>query len=233
MKFTDSQILPPGLERSLRFYVTNPSPCPYLPGLKERKAFTNLAIAEADAVHNSLSQAGFRRSQTIAYRPACARCNACRSVRVPTREFALSRNDRRALKRNETIVRRPVEEWGFAGRRLQQRAEEQRAEQQDEHRDVDVLEESHQRVEPERPRRRERGDALEHRHQPGVADERAEPREAASRGHAIPWFSVGSTGIGRGAGSAVPAEPRRRGPPPRRGGYVNIVHNATMNTTSK
>ena len=63
-----------------------------------------------------------------------------------------------------------------------QRAEEQRADQQDEHRDVDVLEESHQRVEPERPRRRERGDALEHRHQPGVADERAEPREAAAGG---------------------------------------------------
>ena len=55
MKFTDSQILPPGLERSLRFYVTNLSPCPYLPGKQERKAFTNLAIGEADLVHNSLS----------------------------------------------------------------------------------------------------------------------------------------------------------------------------------
>lgn len=109
MKFTDSQILPPGLERSLRFYVTNPSPCPYLPGRKERKAFTNLAISGADAVHNTLSHAGFRRSQTIAYRPACPRCNACRSVRVATREFTLSRNDRRALNRNATLVRTPVE----------------------------------------------------------------------------------------------------------------------------
>ena len=89
--------------------MTNPSPCPYLPGLKERKAFTNLAIGDADLVHNSLSQAGFRRSQTIAYRPACPRCNACRSVRVPTREFALSRNDRRTLNRNTSLVRRPVE----------------------------------------------------------------------------------------------------------------------------
>lgn len=109
MKFTDSQILPPGLERSLRFYVTNPSPCPYLPGKKERKAFTNLAIGEADLVHNSLSQAGFRRSQTIAYRPACPRCNACRSVRVSTRDFELSRNDRRTLNRNTSLIRRPVE----------------------------------------------------------------------------------------------------------------------------
>ena len=59
MKFTDSQILPAGLERSLRFYVTNPSPCPYLPGMRERKAFTNLAVSDADSIHNSLSQAGF------------------------------------------------------------------------------------------------------------------------------------------------------------------------------
>ena len=109
MKFTDSKILPPGLERSLRFYVTNPSPCPYLPGRKERKAFTNLSITESDLVHNLLSQSGFRRSQTIAYRPACPRCNACRSVRVPTRDFIPSRNDRRAMQRNGSLVRHQVE----------------------------------------------------------------------------------------------------------------------------
>ncbi|WP_423787215.1 arginyltransferase [Hyphomonas chukchiensis] len=108
MKFMDSQILPAGLERSLRFYVTNPSPCPYLPGLRERKAFTNLSVPDSDSIHNSLSQAGFRRSQTIAYRPACPRCNACRSVRVPTREFAFSRNDRRAIARNAGLIRTPV-----------------------------------------------------------------------------------------------------------------------------
>ncbi|MFT5776716.1 MAG: arginyl-tRNA--protein-N-Asp/Glu arginylyltransferase, partial [Hyphomonas sp.] len=51
MKFTDSQILPAGLERSLRFYVTNPSPCPYLPGMRERKAFTNLAVSDAESIH--------------------------------------------------------------------------------------------------------------------------------------------------------------------------------------
>ncbi|AXE65125.1 arginyltransferase [Hyphomonas sp. NPDC076900] len=108
MKFSDPHLLLAGLERSLRFYVTNPSPCPYLPDRKERKAFTNLAIPEADAVHNVLSQSGFRRSQSIAYRPACARCNACKSVRVATRDFELSRNDRRVIARNETLVRRPV-----------------------------------------------------------------------------------------------------------------------------
>jgi arginine-tRNA-protein transferase len=109
MKFTDAKILPPGLNRSLRFYMTSPSPCPYIPGKRERKAFTNLAISEADSVHNTLSQSGFRRSQTIAYRPACPRCNACRSVRVDAARFTPSRSDRRTLARNAGIVRTPVE----------------------------------------------------------------------------------------------------------------------------
>ncbi len=108
MKFADSQIVPAGLERSLRFYVTSPSPCPYLPGKRERKAFTNLAVDDADSVHNLLSQAGFRRSQTIAYRPACQRCAACRSVRVPVRDYEFSRSDRRVLERNADLIRRPA-----------------------------------------------------------------------------------------------------------------------------
>jgi arginine-tRNA-protein transferase len=109
MKYSNAHLLPGGLERTLRFYMTNPSPCPYLPGRKERKAFTNLAITDSDAVHNALSQAGFRRSQSIAYRPACPRCNACRSVRVPVRDFVASRSDRRTLQRNAGLVRSPVE----------------------------------------------------------------------------------------------------------------------------
>ncbi len=108
MKFADSQYFPQGLGRSLRFYVTNLSPCPYLPDQQERKAFTNLAIADADTVHNKLSQAGFRRSQGIAYRPACPRCNACRSVRTLTQAYAFSRSDRRTLSRNSDLVRKPV-----------------------------------------------------------------------------------------------------------------------------
>lgn len=108
MKLNDSQFSPEGLTKRLRFYVTNPTPCPYLPGKQERKAFTNLAVSDADAVHNTLSQFGFRRSQAIAYRPACPRCNACRSVRTLTHEFSFSRNHKRALARNEDLTRRPV-----------------------------------------------------------------------------------------------------------------------------
>ena len=54
-----------------QFYLTAPSPCPYLPGMEERKVFTHLVGRRAAALNDTLTQTGFRRSQTIAYRPAC------------------------------------------------------------------------------------------------------------------------------------------------------------------
>jgi leucyl-tRNA---protein transferase len=108
MKLSDSHSFPVGLKRNLRFFLTNTAPCPYLPGRKERKAFTSLVVSDADSLHNFLSQSGFRRSQGIAYRPACPACNACRSVRVDAQAFQMSRNQRRVLNRNKDLVRAPV-----------------------------------------------------------------------------------------------------------------------------
>ncbi|MEO0882287.1 MAG: arginyltransferase [Pseudomonadota bacterium] len=103
MKFSDSHLFQSGYRRALRFYMTAPAPCPYLDGMRERKAFTNLSVPDADAVHSLLSQSGFRRSQGIAYRPACPRCNACKSVRVPVRDFLYTKRWRRVLNRNSGI----------------------------------------------------------------------------------------------------------------------------------
>ncbi len=52
-----------------RFFVTSPAPCPYLPGRSERKVFTELKGAHAEALNDALSRIGFRRSQNVAYRP--------------------------------------------------------------------------------------------------------------------------------------------------------------------
>ncbi|MDJ0921199.1 MAG: arginyltransferase [Henriciella sp.] len=112
MKLDESLFQVPGVRRGLRFYVTGASPCPYLPGQLERKGFTHLTQDNPDALHDQLSRAGFRRSQSVAYRPACPTCNACRSVRVNASAFKLSRNQRRLLRANEDIVRRPVEANG-------------------------------------------------------------------------------------------------------------------------
>ena len=60
-----------------RFFVTSPAPCPYLPGRMERKVFTELKGPHADALNDALSRIGFRRSQTVAYRPSCLDCAGC------------------------------------------------------------------------------------------------------------------------------------------------------------
>ncbi len=96
-------------QRQLRFYMTSVAPCPYLPGQTERKVFANLPFSDGAHVNDELTQAGFRRSQNIAYRPACETCEACVSVRVPVAEFAFSRSQRRILKRNDDLSRDLVE----------------------------------------------------------------------------------------------------------------------------
>jgi len=95
--------------RQLRFFLTAPSPCPYLPGREERKVFAHLPMLEGPAVHDALTQGGFRRSQNIAYRPACEGCVSCLSARLPVRDYQLSRSERRILARHAELTRHIVE----------------------------------------------------------------------------------------------------------------------------
>ena len=87
-----------------QFYLTAPSPCPYLPGQQERKIFTHLVGKRAASLNDLLTQTGFRRSQTIAYRPACENCRACVSVRVLVDDFRPSDSQRRAMRANRDLA---------------------------------------------------------------------------------------------------------------------------------
>lgn len=87
-----------------QFYLTAPSPCPYLPDRNERKVFTHLVGEKAGELNDLLTHGGFRRSQSIAYRPACDQCRACVSVRVIANEFRPSRNFRKVMARNADIA---------------------------------------------------------------------------------------------------------------------------------
>jgi leucyl-tRNA---protein transferase len=87
-----------------QFYLTAPSPCPYLRGQEERKVFTHLVGERAGELNDLLTHGGFRRSQSIAYRPACETCRACVSVRVVVADFVPSRGMRRIAERNADIV---------------------------------------------------------------------------------------------------------------------------------
>ena len=71
-----------------QFFLTPGGPCPYLPGKIERKVFARLTGPLAQPLSEALTHSGFRRSQSIAYRPACEGCNACVSVRIVADEFA-------------------------------------------------------------------------------------------------------------------------------------------------
>jgi arginine-tRNA-protein transferase len=86
-----------------QFYLTAPSSCPYLPGRQERKVFTHLVGDRAGDLNDLLTQGGFRRSQSIAYRPACENCRACVSVRVLVDEFRPTRSLRRVRQRNADV----------------------------------------------------------------------------------------------------------------------------------
>lgn len=88
-----------------QFYVTAPTPCPYLPGRMERKIFTHLLGDSARVINDALTAAGFRRSQHIAYKPACDACRSCVSVRIPVFQFQPSRSEKRILKVNEDVER--------------------------------------------------------------------------------------------------------------------------------
>ena len=96
------------LQRSARrpqfFYTTAPLPCPYLAGRTERKVVTELSGTDAEALHDRLSRAGFRRSHNIAYSPVCPGCQACIPIRIDARAFEPDRTQRRIARANAGVV---------------------------------------------------------------------------------------------------------------------------------
>ena len=90
--------------RSPQFYLTAPAPCPYLQGETERKVFTHLSGSRANEMNDLLTQGGFRRSQNIAYRPACESCRSCVSVRILAEQFRPSRSFQRIMSGNSDVI---------------------------------------------------------------------------------------------------------------------------------
>ncbi len=94
--------------RLATFATTELQPCPYLDGRHERRLFSLIHGPDADARHELLVQAGYRRSQNVLYRPVCPGCTACRSVRIPVAAFRPSRSQRKLLKRNADLAAKVV-----------------------------------------------------------------------------------------------------------------------------
>jgi arginyl-tRNA--protein-N-Asp/Glu arginylyltransferase len=89
---------------SPQFYLTAPAACPYLANEMERKVFTHLVGPRAPEMNDLLTQGGFRRSQNIAYRPACETCRSCISVRILVDEFEPAKSMKRVLAANADLI---------------------------------------------------------------------------------------------------------------------------------
>lgn len=94
-----------------RFFVTSPSPCPYLPDRQERKVFTELSGPHAGEMNDALGRIGFRRSQSVAYRPSCPSCNACQSVRVVASGFTPGATQRKLVRRMADLEVHACRPW--------------------------------------------------------------------------------------------------------------------------
>ena len=84
--------------RLLQHRIAGPEPCPYLEGLSsttETMLMTGVTTAELD----SLLERGWRRFGPVYFRPVCAACDECISVRVPVEAFVPSPNLRRVRRR--------------------------------------------------------------------------------------------------------------------------------------
>ncbi len=85
------------------FYRTGPTPCPYLSGQTETNIFTELKKTHSKHHHETLTRAGFRRSQKIIYRPSCSTCSSCIPIRIVAKQFSANRSERRIIKRNHDL----------------------------------------------------------------------------------------------------------------------------------
>lgn len=73
--------------------------------------FTELRGPHASELNEALGRIGFRRSQSVAYRPSCAGCQSCISVRVIASEFKPNATQRRLMRRNSDLEISACEAW--------------------------------------------------------------------------------------------------------------------------
>src|SRR5690606_24812711 len=84
--------------------ISLPMSCPYLPDREERRLVCDLSTRRGRHAHDALAHAGFRRTQHLAYRPACVGCAGCVPVRLRVTDFRWTRGHRRILKTNADLI---------------------------------------------------------------------------------------------------------------------------------
>ncbi|RRU22266.1 arginyltransferase [Stenotrophomonas sp. 278] len=92
----------------LRLFQTGDHPCGYWPDRAARDLVLDPHDPRLGSLYPMALSWGFRRSGDLVYRPHCANCHACVSVRIPVERFAPDRSQRRCLARNADLEVRIV-----------------------------------------------------------------------------------------------------------------------------
>lgn len=88
---------------SIRLYQTAEHPCGYWHDRAARDLVLDPRDSQLPSLYAGALAMGFRRSGEHVYRPYCAQCKACISVRIPVARFRPNRSQRRCLRRNQDI----------------------------------------------------------------------------------------------------------------------------------
>ena len=94
------------MARLIQRIVEPPRPCSYLENEIASLEVRVLVDVTPDELEAMLER-GWRRFGPVYFRPACAACNECVTLRIPTATFAPSKSQRRA-KKNAAHLRRSV-----------------------------------------------------------------------------------------------------------------------------
>ncbi|MCW8994194.1 MAG: arginyltransferase, partial [Psychromonas sp.] len=86
---------------SLNIGITKAFPCSYLADQEEQLLMLIEPQQNAPHFYPMLLENGFRRSGEQLYRPHCAQCQACQSLRIPIKKFQKSRSQKRLLNKNK------------------------------------------------------------------------------------------------------------------------------------
>jgi len=92
-----------GGRRHLRLFVTAEHPCSYLPGRRAQNVVADPEVME-HSLYSQLVNLGFRRSGDHIYRPNCAGCAECRSLRIPVAAFRPNRSQQRTWQKNQDLT---------------------------------------------------------------------------------------------------------------------------------
>lgn len=82
---------------SIKIGLTPPQTCSYLPTQEQSLAFVLSPELHSTENYQQLLSSGFRRTGENIYRPQCANCSACHSLRIDTLHFSPSKSQKRQL----------------------------------------------------------------------------------------------------------------------------------------